>query len=170
MADASLFDVGVVRVWGTCRGSSPGGAEPHQLRGLMSGGRPPVGSRCGISGVLAEPNEGRTIWAKAKGWTGPCILGRTKAEVRMAGLAEPRGSAMYRMGLACLGSLVANPRFGLVRRGVGRTKEWFGRGCAHRAGWSGGLCVFRPNLVRRVGATSSLQVAEDGARLVRGWS
>ena len=43
--------------------------------------------------------------------------------------------------------------------GVGRTKAWFGRGRSHRAGWSGGLCMFRPNLVRRVGAPSSMQVA-----------
>ena len=84
----------------------------------------------------------------------------------MAWSAEPRGSAKYRMGLACLGSLVANPRFGLVRRGVGRAKEWFGRGCAHRAGWSGGLCVFRPNLRR---GSELLRLCRL-PRMVLGWS
>ena len=73
----NLLGVGLVWVWRTCRGSSPEGAEPHQLRGLMSGGRPPVGSRCGITGVRAEPCEGRTMWAEAKGCAMPCYLGQT---------------------------------------------------------------------------------------------
>ena len=122
-----LFDVDVVRVWGTCRGSSPEGAEPHQLQGLMSGGRPPVGSRCGISCVLAEPCEGRTMWAEVKGCAVPYYLGRTKAKVRQAGLAEPRGSAVHRVGLAFVWeSLMACPMLSLVHMVMGRNKGWFG--------------------------------------------
>ena len=92
----NLFDVDVVRVWGTCRGSSPGGAEPHQLRGLMSGGRPPVGSGCGITGVLAEPfgpnQVGRGSRQDRYMLLGPMLLyGSVPSE---AWWAEPRiGSA-----------------------------------------------------------------------------
>ena len=112
----------------------PCGAEPHQLRGLMSGGRPPVGSSCGITGVLTEPGERRTIWAEAKGRARPCRLGRTMAEGRMAASAEPGRSAEPRRCIERarprLGSLAISPRFGVGRSDPGRTKGWLGQRCA----------------------------------------
>ena len=78
---------------------SPGGAEPHQLRGLMSGGRPPVGSGCGITGVLAEP-------------FGPNQVGRGSRQDRYMLLGP-----MLRYGSVPSGAWWAEPRIGSAASG-----------------------------------------------------
>ena len=160
-----LFDVDVVRVWGTCRGSSPGGAEPHQLRGLMSGGRPPVGSRCGITGMRAEPCGPRQRAV-------PCLAIWAEPRLRFGRRGWPNQEGRRRIVWAWPSP---GNRSWLVRCSV-----WFGAILAEPCGGSvDGVPALPDGSVRLVcfGRTSRevrrsfvLQVSEDGAWTVRGWS